>query len=252
MSPAPAVDAAALADELEARLREHANPERAEQERRYLKSELHHLGVSVPAIRRVTRHLLREQHPELGHDEVVALVAALWDRPAAAIHERRMAATEVLERSVDLLSADDVPLLERLVRESRTWALVDGLAVSVIGQVVDRDRGELDPVVRRWATDADMWIRRTSLLVHLPGIRRDDGEVERFLALAAPMLEEREFFIRKAIGWVLRELGRRRPQVVVAWLEPRLGRAAGLTVREAVKHLPDPDRERLLAERKAR
>jgi 3-methyladenine DNA glycosylase AlkD len=60
------------------------------------------------------------------------------------------------------------------------------------------------------------------------------------------MLEEREFFIRKAIGWVLRETGKRRPDLVTAWLEPRASRAAGLTVREAVKHLPDEDRDRVL------
>jgi 3-methyladenine DNA glycosylase AlkD len=252
MTAEPSFDAAALADELEARLREQATPERAEQERRYLKSELGHLGVTVPAIRRITRDVLRGHDPRLGHDEVVALVEALWDRPSVPIHERRMAAAEVLERSVDLLTVLDVPLLERLVRGSRTWALVDGLAVSVIGELADHDRAAFDPVVRRWATDDDMWVRRTSLLVHLPGIRRDDGEVARFLVLADPMLEAREFFIRKAIGWVLRELGRRRPEVVVAWLEPRLDRAAGLTVREAVKYLPDGDRERLLAVRRAR
>ncbi len=59
------------------------------------------------------------------------------------------------------------------------------------------------------------------------------------------MLEEREFFIRKAIGWVLREAGKRNPDQVTAWLEPRLDRASDLTIREAVKYLPDSDRERL-------
>jgi 3-methyladenine DNA glycosylase AlkD len=63
------------------------------------------------------------------------------------------------------------------------------------------------------------------------------------------MLEEKEFFIRKAIGWVLREYGRREPAAVAGWLEPRLDRAAGLTVREASKHLPEATREALLAAR---
>jgi 3-methyladenine DNA glycosylase AlkD len=58
--------------------------------------------------------------------------------------------------------------------------------------------------------------------------------------------------VRKAIGWVLREAGRRDPDAVVAWLEPRVRRAAGLTVREAVERLPEPDRERLLAARRGR
>jgi hypothetical protein len=56
----------------------------------------------------------------------------------------------------------------------------------------------------------------------------------------------REFFIRKAIGWVLREAGKRRPGEVVTWLEPRVHRASGVTMREAVKYLSASDRERLL------
>jgi len=67
---------------------------------------------------------------------------------------------------------------------------------------------------------------------------------------APPGGEEREFFIRKAIGWVLRETGKKRPELVVAWLEPRVTRAAGLTVREGVKYLPDSDRDRLMASRR--
>ena len=61
------------------------------------------------------------------------------------------------------------------------------------------------------------------------------------------MLEEREFFIRKAIGWVLREVSKKRPELVVEWLGPRTGRASGVTFREAVKYLPPDDRERLAA-----
>jgi 3-methyladenine DNA glycosylase AlkD len=60
------------------------------------------------------------------------------------------------------------------------------------------------------------------------------------------MLDEREFFIRKAIGWVLRETGRKRPELVSEWLLPRAARASGVTVREAVKHLPEREREEIL------
>ncbi|HJP72253.1 MAG TPA: DNA alkylation repair protein, partial [Candidatus Limnocylindria bacterium] len=61
------------------------------------------------------------------------------------------------------------------------------------------------------------------------------------------MLEEKEFFIRKAIGWVLREAGKRRPDEVTAWLAPRTHRSSGVTMREAVKYLPPADGERLMA-----
>ena len=71
--------------------------------------------------------------------------------------------------------------------------------------------------------------------------------LDRFLGYADAMLDEKEFFVRKAIGWVLREEGKRRPDEVVAWLAPRTHRASGVTMREAVKYLPPEDREVLLA-----
>lgn len=90
-------------------------------------------------------------------------------------------------------------------------------------------------------------MRRTALLAHLPALRRGEGDWDRFAELADRMLEQRESFVRKAIGWVLRETAKRRPQLVADWLEPRVQRAAGLTVREAVKPMPAHDRDRVLA-----
>jgi 3-methyladenine DNA glycosylase AlkD len=228
-------------------LADAATPERAEKEQTYLKSELAFLGASVPAIRRAARGVSRD-HPETSRDDLVALVEELWSR---GVHELRMVAVELLEVFVDRLGPDDVPWLESLVRGCRTWALLDGLSASVVGALLDRYPKELAPHLTRWAGDDDFWLRRASLLTHLPGLRRGEGDFERFGALADTMLDDREFFVRKAIGWVLRDTGKRRPELVVAWLEPRAGRVAGLTFREAVKHLPDADRERLAAVRAA-
>jgi len=144
------LDALRAAAELEARLRELGTPERAEAERRYLKSELEHFGATVWQIRREAKSFARA-HADLSHDELIALVEALWSRP---VHERRMAAVFLLEASPELVEPDDLPLLERLVRESETWALVDGLAGDVIGELLvrhPRAAKELD----RWAEDDD-------------------------------------------------------------------------------------------------
>jgi 3-methyladenine DNA glycosylase AlkD len=245
MSTMHANEATRLATALERRLAELGTPERADKERAYLKSDLRHLGVSVPAIRTATIELLRE-HPDLDRQGVVMLAEALWSEP---VHERRMAAVEVLDERSPLLVAEDLPLLERLVREAGTWALVDGLAAGVVGALRERHPEAVEPTLEAWSRDPDLWVRRASLLAYLVALRSGGGDFEAFARKADRMLEEREFFVRKAIGWVLRDTGRRHPELVAAWLEPRLERAAGLTVREAVKHLPDADRQRLLAAR---
>lgn len=111
-SASVAIDFEALAEAVDAQLQAGGTPERAEKEKAYLKSELLHYGTSVPAIRAVAKATAR-QHPELTHDELVALVDALWVVP---VHERRMASVELLDLYCDRLSPDDAALLERLLR----------------------------------------------------------------------------------------------------------------------------------------
>jgi 3-methyladenine DNA glycosylase AlkD len=110
----------------------------------------------------------------------------------------------------------------------------------------------LTAVLDRWASDEDFWIRRSALLALLGPLRRGSGDFDRFGRYADSMLAERELFIRKAIGWVLRDTGRRRPELVTAWLEPRAERSSGVTLREAVKPLPPQIAARLLAAGRAR
>ncbi len=92
----------------------------------------------------------------------------------------------------------------------------------------------------RWLTDDDFWIRRSAVLA-LSLVLRDGREIDRFLRYADQLLPEREFFIRKVLGWVARELGKRQPEVVSAWLRRNLDRMNHVTLREAVKYLPDGD-----------
>jgi 3-methyladenine DNA glycosylase AlkD len=233
------VDAAA--ERIEQELRAAGRPERAEGERRYLKSELRHYGASVPAIRAIVKAAFSDDRPP-ARNEVLALVEALWARP---VHECRVAAVEVLDLHSGLVRCRDVELVERLIRDSRTWALVDGLAAHVAGALVERCP-ELGTTLDRWASDDDFWVRRSALLALLLPLRRGEGDFERFARYADAMLGERAFFVRKAIGWVLRETARRRPDQVYAWLEPRAGRASGVTVREAVKYLDGTQRDAIL------
>jgi 3-methyladenine DNA glycosylase AlkD len=222
-------------------LRAAANPERAGSEKKYLKSELAHLGVSVPAIRKVASAFARD-NPDLSRPEVIALVEGLWSEP---VHERRMAAVELLAFYGDRLQREDLTLVERLIRESKTWALVDGLAATVAGKLVDRFP-ELGATLDGWAIDDDFWVRRSALLALLEPLRAGVGDFDRLARYADEMLDEREFFIRKAIGWVLRETGKKRPDLVGGWLRPRATRASAITLREAVKYLPAEDREAIL------
>jgi 3-methyladenine DNA glycosylase AlkD len=236
--------AMAVAEHIESGLVAIADPSRAEKERAYLKSDLVFLGVGVPATRQVVGQAWAEQG-RLDHEGLIAAVSRLWE---SGIHERRMAAVELLKLAPPAtMSIDDEPVLEHLLRTARTWAYVDSLAADVVGNLVASSPQAWDPVLDRWASDEDFWIRRSALLSLLVPLRHGGGDFERFSRYADAMLDEREFFIRKAIGWVLRETGRRRPELVADWIEPRVARASGITVREAVKHIDGGRRARILA-----
>jgi 3-methyladenine DNA glycosylase AlkD len=237
----------ALVAELDAGLRAAADPRRAEHERAYLKSARKHYGTSVPAIRAVAKGV-GLAHPDLDHDRLLALTDALWAQPA---HEHRMVAVELLAVKRAVLGPADLGRLEPYLRTAGTWALVDGLAPHVAGAIVERHPAETAATLDAWATDADVWLRRAALLALLVPLRRGGGDFERFGRYADAMLDEREFFIRKAIGWVLRDTAKRRPDLVYSWLLPRVGRASGVTLREALKPL-SPEQRAALERKTAR
>lgn len=216
-----------------ATLEPFADPRRAAGERAYLKSDLSFMGVPVPDLRRSVRAWLRH-HPGLDRTGLTGLVASLWRR---RLHEARALAVILLEERAGLLQADDLPLLESCLRRSGTWAYVDGIAIHAVGPLVEREP-RLSRTLDRWARDADFWIRRSALLALLLPLRHGEGDWERFVRYADGMLDEREFFIRKALGWVLREHGKKRPARVEAFVRERRGRLSGVTLREAVRYLP--------------
>ena len=221
-------------------LRAAGTADRAAQEKRYLKSDLEFFGVTVPELRRVVKAAVRG-YPGIDDAELVAWAVALWRTP---VHERRMAAAEILTLAAPRLGPGDLTTVERLLRESGTWALVDGLAVNVAGAIALRDPRSW-PVIDRWAADGDFWVRRSALLALLPGVRAGRPDLPRFSRYAEPLLAEREFFIRKAIGWVLREISRRNPDWVARWTRDHLAEMSGVTFREAVRRLPAVDADRL-------
>jgi 3-methyladenine DNA glycosylase AlkD len=233
-------DAAALT--VEELLRPFGSKERAEQGKRYLKSDLEFFGVIVPDLRRVVKEAVKA-YPGLDHQAAVAWAVALWREP---VFERRAAAVEILHMTGKRLRASDLATVEALIRDARTWALVDPLAGDVAGGIALRDPSAW-PLIDAWATDEDFWVRRSALLALLPGIRARQPDLGRFERYAAPMLAEKEFFIRKALGWVLREISKRDPRWVADWTARHATVISGVTFREAVRRLPPEDADRLRA-----
>ena len=223
-------------------LKRQAKPERAAQEKRYLKSELDFLGVAMPQLRREAKQFVRAHRP-ISHAALIALARALWSK---RVHELRSLAVGILELEHEQLGYADLSLLIELVRDAKTWALVDWLATKVFGPIVARDaraKKQLD----RWARDQDFWVRRTALLSLHDPLLAGKGDFDHFARLATPMLQEREFFIRKAIGWILRSTAKRTPELTITYVSEHAAQMAGLTFKEATRNLPPRQIKRLTA-----
>lgn len=206
------------------------SPERARREKAYLKSELDFFGADLPTIRGAAKGFKRA-NPELTREELLGLVDALWQ---TSLHELRMVGIGLLELYPDRLGAEDMAFIEQLLRRSATWAYVDWLSTKVAGPIVE-EYPATTATLRRWAGDGNFWVRRASLLALHDALRAGAGDFELFAELAAPMVDEREFFIRKAIGWVLREGSKRRPALSYGFLKEHNDRVSGLTLREGSK-----------------
>jgi len=215
-------------------------PARAKREQAYLKSDLRFYGASVPQIRRAGADFARA-HPELTRTELRAIVDALY---ASQWHEYRSVAIALLGLDRGLLRATDLPWLGGLVRSSNTWAHADWLAAEVIGGVLER----YPAAVQRlsvWATDKNLWVRRSVLLAQIRVVEHGAVDFDLFAQIAAGMLAERDLSIRKAIGWALRDVSTKRPELVYGFLRAHRGRMSRLTLREGGKYLPAEMRSKL-------
>ena len=222
------------------RLRRAGSAARAIGEKAYLKSDLRFWGTTQESIRAAVRQYC-DAHPDLTRADLRAIAESLY---ATDVHELRASAIGVLERDRETLDDRDMPWLIALVRKSKSWAYVDWISPKVIGDVIARD-----PRARKrlavWAKDKDFWVRRTALLAEHDALRAGGGDFALWSRLATSMLDEREFFIRKAIGGVLREVSKKRPELVYAFLRKHRDRVSRLSLLEGAKYLSPANRKSL-------
>jgi 3-methyladenine DNA glycosylase AlkD len=210
-----------------------ANPERAVSMRAYMQDQFPFLGIGAPERRAALAPMIKSLKGRARTDLIAASREA-WD---LAEREYQYAAIDVLARYWKVLSVGDVDLLLELAQRKSWWDSVDGLA-GVVGDVLkaaklrgEDGHGRMDLAVN----DANMWVRRIAMLHQLGW--RDATDAGRLFHYARTLAQEKEFFIRKAIGWALRDYARQDPQAVTNFLRQERGNLSPLTVREAGKHL---------------
>jgi 3-methyladenine DNA glycosylase AlkD len=219
----------ALVAAVRAALRSVPDPERARGMQAYLKTSEPCLGLRLPEVRRLTRAAAATDPPATAA-EVGQAAGALWR--GAAYREERYAAIALTGLPVARGALELLPLYEEMITTGAWWDLVDGVA-DRIRDLLLASPAQLAPVLRDWARSADRWLRRSAVIAQLGARDRTDR------ALLAEVIEvnaaDPEFFVRKAIGWALRDLAKTDP----AWVRDFLAghELSPLSRREAAKHL---------------
>ena len=208
-----------------------ADPAKAVGMQAYMKTEMPFYGVQTPARVPILRRLVAEFRPA-DRVEYEALVLGLWDLPH---REEKYLALGVAQHFRSCVDTASLPLYRRLIVEGAWWDLVDGVATNLVGHLVVHQPAEVWPEVERWIDDADMWLRRSAIICQVGAKERTD--VGRLFSFCAARVEEKEFFIRKAIGWALREYAKTDPQAVARFAIEHRDRLSGLSFREATKHI---------------
>jgi 3-methyladenine DNA glycosylase AlkD len=212
-----------------------ADPAKAPAMQAYMKSAMPFRGVPTPERRQLTRDVVARTGPPTDRSAWEATVRELWD--GATYREERYVAVDLCALRVarPWQDAATVPLYTHLVDTGSWWDHVDAVATGLLGPVLAGDRATVEPVVRSWITDPDLWRRRTSIIVQARAKRATDTVLLADAITAN--LDDREFFIRKAIGWALRDFARTDPAWVRAFVDDHAGNLSPLSRREAMKHL---------------
>ena len=232
--PADDVRVADLVEEMRDRLRAAGDPVKAPQMQAYLKSALACYGVSAPVARVAFRAALAA-HPLPDRESWFAAVHALWD--GVTHREEWYAALAVARdrRYAAYRDAHALPLYRHLVVSGAWWDVVDDAAIHLVGPLLLRDPKAVRPVVHSWATDPDRWLRRTAVICQVGAKERTDLDL---LSVAIEAnLDDRDFLLRKAIGWALRQQARLDPDWVRTFVALHDDRISGLSRREALKHV---------------
>jgi 3-methyladenine DNA glycosylase AlkD len=203
----------------------------------YMKSAMPFLGVQTPQRRAAIRPVAARWQP----GSFDAWRRGVWAVFDGAVHrEERYAALDLAlaPRFSAYRDARAMPLMRRLAVAGAWWDLVDG-ASPIARDALAADPAAVAPLLRAWARDDDLWVRRVAVISQLQ--RKADTDRTLLADVLEPNLDRPEFFLRKAVGWALRDFARTDPDWVRAYVAAHPSLSA-LSRREALRHIGDASR----------
>ena len=216
------------------RLAAAADPVRAPAMQAYMKSAMPYHGVPSPGVKAICKELFAT-HPLDGVGRWRDTALSLW-RTARYREERYIAIAltgHKLYRAHQTPEA--LPIYEEMIVDGAWWDYVDEVGIHRVGPLLGAHRAAVEPAIRAWSVDHDVWRRRASIICQI-GFR-GDADLDLLYACIEPNMGDRDFFIRKSIGWALRTYAWADPDEVVRYVAANDQRLSPLSKREALKNV---------------
>ncbi|MCU6793649.1 DNA alkylation repair protein [Paenibacillus sp. WQ 127069] len=213
--------------EIVKRFKEQADADAAMPMIKYMRNQFAFLGLPNPVRTSITKPWLKE-FERLTEEQLIQAVEELWDLPE---REYQYAALSLLEKYKKSSGTGHVDLLEKIIINKSWWDTVDTIASHLVGAFFLRYPELISAYTERWIRSDNMWLQRTALLFQLTYKQQTDQE--RLFSYILLCKDSDQFFIRKAIGWSLRELSKSDPQAVISFMQQYT--LSPLSHREALK-----------------
>ena len=221
---------------LQAELALLAKPHQAGPMQAYMKSAMPFLGVATPARRELSKAFVKRQ-PLPDTATLADTMTAMWR--GARFREERYVASELARMAPHgkLLGLPMLAVYEEMIRSGAWWDYCDEISGNGLAALLQRWPEVIKPVLRRWSRGDDLWLRRAAMLCQRS--LKSGFDAVLFYETVLPSIGQspfaKEFFIRKGIGWALRERAHDAPAEVIAFCDEYADRLSALTHREALR-----------------
>ena len=223
---------------LEKALSTKRNPTDAAAMKKYMREKFEFYGVKSPLRREIVKEILGGKDKDLTIKDIREFAKILWEKPQ---RELQQIAMEFLAKHRKILCENDadfeenIEFFKMLVTSKSWWDTVDMLAYKVVGYLVQTHPSKGKPVMLEWISSDNIWLRRTAILHQL--CCKESTDEDMLFQFCLARCHEEEFFIRKAIGWALRDYAKTKPDKVKKFLQQNKDSLSKLSYNEAAKHL---------------
>ncbi|MBK7311120.1 MAG: DNA alkylation repair protein [Sphingobacteriaceae bacterium] len=211
-------------------LYKNANAQNAKAMKKYLLDQFEFIGLKKPQRAALCKPLFAEVKPIITEKWILETAALLWKKKEREFH---YVALDLFDKNRKLITPASFKTLKKMIVTNSWWDSVDGISSYAIAPLV-LNYPKMKKEMERFAKHKNMWLNRVAIIHQI--LYKEKTDTKFLYKVCARHMHREEFFIRKAIGWALRQHAKTNRKEVYAFVEKNKQKLSGLSYREALKH----------------